>query len=94
VKLNQILRYNKYLREANADLNSSGIPNSPKAERRGRKKADYDTIQREAKLAADWKRARERGILKSKFARDSGTTVAEFDKFLDRVSKRKSRSDK
>jgi hypothetical protein len=57
--------------------------------RRGRKKADYETVQKEAALAADWERARDAGIYKPDFAKDKGMTVKQLDTLLDRVAKRK-----
>jgi len=62
--------------------------------RRGRPKADYETIQREAQLASDWKRARESGIYKADFAKGRGMTMKELEDLLDRVSHRNKRSDK
>lgn len=61
---------------------------------RGRPKADYETIQQEAQLAADWKQARESGVYKPDFAKERGTTEAKLDALLDRVAKRNRRSDK
>lgn len=57
--------------------------------RRGRKKADYETVQKEAELAADWERARDAGIYKPDFAKDKNMTVRQLDALLDRVAKRK-----
>lgn len=62
--------------------------------KRGRKKADYDTVQREEQLATEWKRARDAGVYKPDFARQKGMSATEFDALLDRVAKRKARSDK
>jgi hypothetical protein len=56
--------------------------------RSGRKKADFETIQKEAELAAAWKRAREAGVYKADFARDCKITVSRLDALLDRVAKR------
>lgn|GEM_PF-6520858 len=70
---------------------AAGRPATPK--RRGRKKADYETVQKEAALAASWERAREAGVYKGDFARERGTTVAKLDALLDRVAQRKKRSD-
>ncbi len=58
------------------------------AKRRGRKKADFQTIQNEAELAAAWKQAREAGVYKADFARDCKTTVSQLNALLDRVAKR------
>ena len=65
-----------------------------KRKRRGQKKADYETVQKEAKVAAAWKRASETGTYKADFAKDKGMTLKALDQLLDRVRKRKSRSDK
>lgn len=56
--------------------------------RSGRKKADFETIQKEAELAAAWKRAREAGVYKADFARDCKIAVSRLDALLDRVAKR------
>lgn len=61
---------------------------------RGRQKADYATEQKERQLYLDWRRARDQGILKDTFAADNGMTVKDFDRLLDRVSKRERRADK
>ena len=60
---------------------------------RGRPKADDKTVQHEAQLAADWERARDAGTYKVDFARDKGMKVADLDKLLDRVAKRKKTSE-
>ena len=57
--------------------------------RRGRRIADYATVQREAALAADWERARDAGTYKADFAKQNGLTVKQLDALLDRVAKRK-----
>jgi hypothetical protein len=64
-----------------------------KAKRPGRKKADYETVQREAQLAADWKRAYEAGTYKADFAKDNGMTVKKLDALLDRVAWRQRNSE-
>ena len=64
-----------------------------KAKPRGRKKADYATVQSEAQLAADWKQAKETGRYKADFAKDNNLTVRKLDALLDRVAKRKSASE-
>jgi hypothetical protein len=75
----------------NADAESGPMAGdgstAAKSKRRGRKKADYKTIQREAELAAKWERARKSNVSKAKFAKDKGG-IAKFDKLLDRVAKR------
>jgi hypothetical protein len=70
----------------------SPLPTKPK--RRGRPKADDDTIKRESKLAEAWKRAREAGVYKPDFAKEQKMTLVKFGKLLGRVAARKSRSDK
>jgi hypothetical protein len=60
-----------------------------KRKRRGRKKADYKTVQKEAALAAEWERARDTGIYKPDFAKGKKMTARELDALLDRVAKRK-----
>jgi hypothetical protein len=62
--------------------------------RRGRPAADFATIQREAALVAEWRRARESGVYKPDFAKDHGIPPKELDRLLDRVAARNSRSDK
>lgn len=62
------------------------------AARRGRRKADYETEQREAQIADDWARAKGAGIYKVDFARGIGLTAAKLDTLLDRVAKRKERA--
>ncbi len=59
------------------------------AKRRGRRKADYETVQKEAELAADWERARDAGVYKPDFAKDKNMTVRQLDALLDRVRARK-----
>jgi hypothetical protein len=59
---------------------------------RGRKKADYETIEREAALAAEWQRARESGVYKADFGKQHGMTARKLGALLDRVAKRKKRA--
>lgn len=61
--------------------------------RRGRRKADHETVQQEAQVAADWERARDTGMYKGDFVKERGTTVAKLDALLDRVAKRKRASE-
>lgn len=61
--------------------------------RSDRRKADYETVQREARIAADWERARESGVYKPEFAKERKMPLKELEKLLNRVSKRKKRSD-
>jgi len=79
----------------------------PKGQR-GPKKANDETVKREAKLAAKWNRAREAGTFKTDFARDNQrelkaldakyrrqrkTATAMLDALLDRVAGRNRRSE-
>lgn len=75
------------------EVSSTRLPNKP-GRRRGRPKANYETVAREATLAEDWEQAKQTGTHKVEFARDRGMTQKEFDQLLNRVAKRKSRSDK
>lgn len=68
-------------------------PNETQPRRRGRKKADYETVQREAEIAANWERARDAGVYKPDFATDNNLTVRQLDALLDRVAKRKRHSE-
>jgi len=70
---------------------TSQTPFEPKL--RGRKKADYETIQTETQLAADWVRARDSGVYKVDFAKEHKMRQKDFDKLLDRVAKRKKHSE-
>ena len=88
-KLKLIRDFNRNLRAANAD--SRGPQAKPN--RRGRKKADYETVQREAELTGEWERARDSGVYKADFAKDKGMTLKDFDRLLDRVDKRKKASE-
>lgn len=89
-KLKLIRDYNRNLQTA-AGPPAQPVESTPR--RRGRKKADYNTEQREAKLAADWVRAKEAGVYKPQFAKDHGMRPAELEALLARVRKRKSRAD-
>lgn len=62
---------------------------TPMPKRRGRKKADYETVQREFKLVDDWIRARDAGTPKVDFAKELEFNLKDFDALLDRVGKRK-----
>lgn len=73
--------------EKNVPLSELGANQPPK--RRGRKKANYNTVQAEANLAAEWVRRRDAGECKRDFAKEKGTNVADFDRLLERVAKRK-----
>jgi hypothetical protein len=68
--------------------NHANAQEGTSVKRSGRKKADFETIQKEAELAAAWKRAREAGVYKADFARDCKITVSRLDALLDRVAKR------
>jgi hypothetical protein len=58
------------------------------ARRRGRKKANLNTIQKEAEIAAAWARARDAGVFKSDFVKDNNLTIRKLKALLDRVAKR------
>lgn len=88
-KLKLIRDFNRNLRAANAD--SRGPQAKPN--RHGRKKADYETVQREAELTGEWERARESGVYKGDFAKDKGMTLKDFDRLLDRVRARERASE-
>jgi hypothetical protein len=60
----------------------------------GRKKADYETIQDEAETADNWARARDSGEYKAEFVQRIYMDLESFNQLLDRVAKRKLRSDK
>lgn len=82
-------RWVEFLRELRALSAELALPKvSPgvKVKRPGRKKADYETQQREAELAADWKRARDAGTHKADFAKQKGLKVKDLDALLDRVA--------
>jgi hypothetical protein len=76
-----------------ADTSAEVAPTVHKRKRAGRR-ADLETIKSDAKVAADWTRARESGVYKPDFARQKGMTTARLDALLDRVAARKRRSDK
>lgn len=67
---------------------SSGRAAKAKPKRPGRKKADYETVQKEAKIVAQWERARDAGAYKPVFAKDHGMTMKQLKQLLDRVAKR------
>ena len=82
------------MKKADVGEAAQGDDEAKTRRRRGRKKADHATIQREAEIAANWTRAREGGAYKPEWAKDNGMTEPELDAILDRVYKRKKRSDK
>ena len=76
--------------QGNATEGASDSETSRK--KRGPRKADYKTIQKEAKLAEDWKRAQETiGTYKAVFAKSKGYKLKCFQRLLNRVAKRESR---
>ncbi len=79
---------------ATADLMAGRTDPRTKPKRRGRPKADDETVQREARVAADWERARDTGTAKVDFAKGMRMKLKDFNALLDRVQKRESRSDK
>lgn len=76
-----------------ADVAPTDARGVAERKRRGRKKADYETVQKEAALAAEWERARDAGIYKPDFAKDKNMTARQLDALLDRVAKRKRASE-
>ena len=66
---------------------------SPNPKPRGRKR-NREKERREAVLVVDWQRARDNGVYKADFAKQQNLTLKKFDNLLDRVAKRKVRSDK
>lgn len=69
-------------------------PPTPERGRPGRPKTDETTVERDNKIAADWKQARDSKVYKPDFAKEKGMTAKELDALLDRVRHRKARSDK
>lgn len=67
-------------------------PKGQGRKRPGRRKADFETMQREAGIADDWAQAKGAGTYKPEFARDIGLTTTELDRLLDRVAKRRERA--
>lgn len=78
---------------ATAAKDRKEVTGSTKQNRRGRKKADYETEQRDAATAEAWERARETGTYKVTFAKERGLTPAELDTLLDRVYQRNKRAE-
>lgn len=72
---------------------STGVNVTRSPRSRGRKKANYETVQYEASVAADWTRARDAGTYKGDFARDNNMSVKDLDRLLGRVDKRKKPSE-
>lgn len=88
-------RLSDILAEVTKDVKITfGEPTTTNRKHRGRPKADYETIQRETKLVATWQRARDSGDYKADFAKDKGMNLKVFNRLLNRVARRKSRSDK
>jgi hypothetical protein len=96
-KLTLIRNFNRNLQAAipppteDGDAGPSARKTTP-PKRRGRKKADYATEQREAGIAMEWERARQAGTYKGDFARDRKMKVADLDRLLKRVAARKKHS--
>ena len=59
----------------------------------GRKKPDYETVERESNLKKEWLRAHDSGTCKADFAKGKGLSQKDFTRLLDRVSRRNRRSD-
>jgi len=68
-------------------------PEGKPKKRRGRKGADEATRQREAEIATAWELARKAGTYKADFARDNGMTAKQLSGLLDRVRRRRNRSE-
>ena len=81
-------------RESGSDGSGQAGTMGTKGKRRGRKNPDQETVRREARLAADWKQAKESDVYKGDFAKGIGMAVKDFDRLLDRVAARNRRSDK
>lgn len=62
--------------------------------KRGRPGADDATMEREARLAAKWKKAHKAGCYKPDFARENGYSLREFNNLLKRVAARIKRANK
>ena len=101
-------RANRQMVKAKPTAETKDERSGQRKRQRGRKKADYRTVQREAELAAEWNQAREAGTFKSEFAKDNQhelkaldakyprqrtTATAMLDALLDRVARRKPNSD-
>lgn len=76
--------------KAGATANAGG----KQRKRKGRKKADYKIVQKEAAIVESWKKAHQDKVYKSDWAKDNGMTVKQLDAILDRVYQRNRRSDK
>ena len=73
----------------------TNVADKTPAKTRGRKKADYATVQSEAQaLRPTGSGQKESGVYKPDFAKQEKMTVKQFDALLDRVRQRKRRSDK
>ena len=75
------------------DKTETASPSKKARMRRGRKKADYETVRREAQIVDDWKQAKENKRYKPDFAKEKGMTLKELDRLLNRVARRKARSE-
>ncbi|MCA9232823.1 MAG: hypothetical protein KDA57_19395 [Planctomycetales bacterium] len=89
----EVPRLDFFLDAVRADLGDKVVPPGS-GNRRGRKKADYNTQARESDLARKWKSAKESGTYKAEFAKENNLSVKEFDRLLGRVAKRNRRQDK
>lgn len=70
-----------------------GLNTEKKKGSRGRKKADYETQIKENTIFENWKQAYENKIPQAKFAKDLKMNLKALQNLINRVSKRKSRSD-
>jgi len=75
------------------DAAAQGHGGTERGKQRGRKKAGYETVEREAKTAEKWNKARDSGIYKADFAKGKKMPLKELDLLLDRVAARNRRSD-
>lgn len=60
----------------------------------GRPRSSREEISHERQLAKSWRTSKAAGISQADFAKDSGLSLKDFQKLLNRVSKREKRSDK
>ena len=60
----------------------------PTKKKRGRDRADDETIEAEQEMVEEWERYKATGS-KAEFSRDHGTTLKDLNRLLDRVRKRK-----
>jgi len=76
------------------DRMRAATPKQKKSKRRGRRKADDETVEREAEITEAWAKAKRSGVYKPDFARDKKISLKDFNNLLARVSRRNSRANK